>query len=984
MWIGTKDGLNRYDGYSFRVYQNSPADSNSLSDNYITALAEDRSGNIWAGTLGGKLNRIINNTQKIKVYDLIIDPLFNENSSVRPESPPCYAGYNNITITSILCDKEGFIWAGTWGNGFFRYDPYSKNFSKHFFFLEDINSVSSNNILALAQDAAGTVWIGTLGGGLNKLIIKKEKGTAKEEFTFIKNPDGIIVNNNISSLVLDNNSLWIGTFAGLYKLDISSGAFRSVNILSGSSKITCISIGVSGNLWVGTFGSGIQKYETLIGKCSSYINNPSDQNSIDDNDIVSLTVDRTGLVWAGTFSGYGVNLLNPQKIRFNYYPSEPNTTNRLSDKIINSITGDAKGNLWIGTYKGGLNKFNRSAQSFEVFKNDPSLNNSISSNYITSVFVGRYNEVWAGTFDKGLNLLDKTSGKFVHFYHDPADISTISSNQVTSIAGDKNGNVWIGTFSDGLNKIVKDDGNIRFQKYKKNELYSGGIPDNGIKGLYNDSEQNLWVVVAGGYLLKYDSQNDVFVTYRMNVNPKTSEIISFCDAEDVIWIGTNGNGLLKFVKKDGRFIPENSYYLNGRAVYGILTDTENNLWLSTDNGIIKYNALQHSIVGFNLNDGLQSLRFTVGAYYKSNDGEMYFGGINGFNSFYPGKFKTAGHIPHTGITSFKVKNREIPLDGDVISLDYSENSVTIEFSSFDFTDPQKNQYAFRLVGYDPAWLNSTGGNRSVVYNNLPPGEYIFMLRSAGYFGNWNNTPVVLKIIIDSPLYQKWWFILILILIVGGIIGYVAWTRINQYMSIQKLKEKLSADLHDNVGSGLTEISLLSSIALSYPASGAAVQNDKLKIIGERAGELVDNMSDIVWLVNPKNKSLMDLILRLKDAYSVLCVSLGISFRLMNIEQLDDSDIIMEKRQNIYLIFKEGINNSIKYSGCRNIILSVETDNRNFEIILSDDGSGFDLKNHIRGNGLNNMNKRAQESGMHLELESSVGHGTVIRLKGKLK
>ena len=193
-------------------------------------------------------------------------------------------------------------------------------------------------------------------------------------------------------------------------------------------------------------------------------------------------------------------------------------------------------------------------------------------------------------------------------------------------------------------------------------------------------------------------------------------------------------------------------------------------------------------------------------------------------------------------------------------------------------------------------VNSTGANRSVMYNNLPPGQYTFMLKSSGCAGNWNNEPVVLNIIIDSPLYRKWWFILIIIFISAGVFGYILWTRINQYISIQKLKEKLSADLHDSMGSGLTEISLLSSIARDYPNSDTSLQKDKLITIGQRASELVDNMSDIVWLVNPQNKSLKDLILRLKDSYSALCSSLDISFRLMNIEQLDDSDIIMEKRQ----------------------------------------------------------------------------------------
>jgi ligand-binding sensor domain-containing protein len=982
LWLGTKDGLNRYDGYSFRVFQNSPLDGNSISDNYITALAEDSSGNIWVGTLGGKLNCLYNKNLKIKIYDLLIDPLFNDNNASRPESPPFYSNYNSATITSIICDREGLIIAGTWGNGFFRYDPNSKSFSKHFFSLEDINSVSSNNILSLAQDNSGAIWIGTLDGGLNKLEIKKNTKDRKEDFVFSKNPGGILGNASISSLYVNLNTLWIGSFNGLFKMNCGDGTLQ--NVISGSGEITSLSVDHLGNVWLGTFGKGLQKYDTLSKKSSFYMNNHSDQNSIDDNDVVSVLVDATGQIWAGTFSGYGVNKLNPNKFRFNYYPSDPNYKNKLSDKIINSLTGDLDNNIWIGTYKGGLNKFNRASRSFEVFRFNPSNPRSISSNYITSLFIRGKNELWSGTFDKGLNLLDNTSGKFRHFKHDPADKESISSDQVTSITGDRNGNIWIGTFNSGLNKVVNENNNYRFIRYKKNELYSGGIPDNGIKGLYTDISGGFWAAVAGGYLLKYDYRNDEFITYRLNVNPgRTIEIISFCDCGHIIWIGTNGEGLLKFNKESGQFIPENSYYLMGRAVYGILNDGRNNLWLSTDNGIIKYNIVQHSIVGFNLNDGLQSLRFTNGAYYKTKDGEMFFGGINGFNSFYPDSIKTSSYIPRTGISSFKIMNKEFPLEHNTVSLGYSENSIAIEFSSFDFTDPQKNQYTYKLSGFDNVWLNTTGGIRSVIYNNLPPGEYKFMLKSSGYAGNWNNIPYELKIIIDSPIYQKWWFIFIVLSILLGIISYIIWVRINQFMSLQKLKEKLSADLHDSIGSGLTEISLLSAVARDYPEADSARQLDKLKTIGDRAGELVDNMSDIVWLVNPKNNSLKDLILRLKDNYSELCSSLGISFKLRNIEELDESGIAMEKRQNIYLIFKEGINNSIKYSTCRNIILSVAADNKNYEITLKDDGSGFNTKIKYPGNGLNNMKKRAKESGMQFELESSEGRGTAIYLRGKL-
>ncbi len=531
---------------------------------------------------------------------------------------------------------------------------------------------------------------------------------------------------------------------------------------------------------------------------------------------------------------------------------------------------------------------------------------------------------------------------------------------------------------------------IFFTTYESNLLYAGSLPDDRIERIYEDKTGSLWIAVYGSSLCKFDEKNEEFNTYDLvslnDVQLSNPHILSICDVTDnELWIGTAGGGLFKFNKKNGKFSrPENSTRLFSKFIYGILSDNKSNLWLSTERGIIKFSLVDNSIVIYNMNDGLQGSQFNIGAYFKSTTGEMYFGGINGFNFFQPDSITINPSISNVIISSFKVLNRELVLTDVPIELSYNDNSIFISFSVLDYTDPLKNQYAYQLEGYDDNWHYTIGTEHSVFYSELPPGKYIFKLRGANYSGAWSSKETTLTIIISPPFWKTWWITAIGILFLFLIISYFVFIRINQRREIKRIQAKLSADLHDTVGSGLTEISILSSLVPQEMESNPSAAKSKLDLISERSHTLIGNMSDIVWLINPKPALLYDLVLRLKDIYTSLCDLLKISFRIINLENLENIKLSLNDRQNIYLIFKEAINNSVKYSKCKNISLSIDNDENEFCFTLKDDGKGFDPTSKSFGNGLVNMKNRAKSIKGNLEIISTPVNGTIIVLTCKLK
>jgi signal transduction histidine kinase len=362
---------------------------------------------------------------------------------------------------------------------------------------------------------------------------------------------------------------------------------------------------------------------------------------------------------------------------------------------------------------------------------------------------------------------------------------------------------------------------------------------------------------------------------------------------------------------------------------------------------------------------------------------MYFGGINGFNYFHPDSIAISQYAPSMVITKIKVMDVELKGIQDELILSHDQNFIAIEFSALDFFSPKRNKYSYLLEGFQKSWILTDGSNRTAIYTNLPAGEFTFKVRGTNADGVWNEKVASIKIIINPPFYQTWWFVTLIIVAVALLIYYLGTIRIKNQLEIERLKLKIASDLHDNIGAGLTEISILSEVAgRNEIHSGAIVKRD-LQKISNTARQLVDSMSDIVWVVNPQRDSLHDLIVKLKDSYNEFFNSIGISFQVNNVEKSDDIKLPMEYKQNLLLMFKEAINNAIKHSGCRKIILEAFYNNDTIRIILRDDGHGVDLSDVKFGNGIKNMEERAKKINGTLRLDSAAESGTVICFAGKI-
>ncbi|MGE5810724.1 MAG: two-component regulator propeller domain-containing protein, partial [Ignavibacteria bacterium] len=734
LWFGTNDGLSWYDGYSFKTYKNISSDPRSISENNITAAAEDNEGNIWIGTLSGFIN-IYDPLQNFFVkYKLEFFPLFSPPKNFNENIPPCYASFSHNTITAIYCDKNEFIWIGTFGSGLFRFDPY-ENSLVQYYYSEEANTISSDYILSIAEDNKGTIWVATFTGGLNKIVNRIDPQTREEkELRFSaylpdKNSKNSISDAKVTSLEFFGGKLWIGTFGGgLNILNLNKNGndsdFICIKLDSGqnsrgSNLITKIDTDKNGNLWIGTFGGGLNKFNIKSNTLSNFLNNPFDQNSIDNNEIISLLSDKTGLIWVGTFSGYGINKLNPNGKKFGHYKSDPAGKNSLSDNLITAFTEDSDGNIWIGTYRGGMNKFNRKEKSFTPYKYIDG-NNGIS-NYITCLLADENDRIWIGTYDSGLYIFDQEKNKFSYYTFNVKNKFSISSSRISSLIQDKFGTIWIGTLNKGINKVSKEKDWLKFTAYRNSTLYPGTIPSDNVLKLFTDKNNIFWAVTGGRFLSEFNYDTGEFSTYQIDSPDSGLEILSLSeDDSGNLWLGTGGKGLLKFNKKSKKYSnEENPYILKDKSVFGILPDDNNNLWISTNFGLVKYNLTDHTTESYNVNDGLQGLKYS-GACIQAQNGEMFFGGTNGFNCFFPDSIQNQKGIPEIIITSLHVSNKEIPLSRNYISLLPSENSFSIYFTSTDYTDPLKNEYLFMLDGYDNEWKFASGNIHSAEYKDLPP------------------------------------------------------------------------------------------------------------------------------------------------------------------------------------------------------------------------------------------------------------------------
>ncbi len=1003
IWLGTANGLNRYDGYSFITYTNNPTDSTSISDNGIISMLEDGDGYLWFGTSGGVLNKFDRRTGNFKRY-YITDTLkvFETNDNPYFELPLPFSRNSNNSITSIAEGKNNSIWIGTWGKGLIKFDKKSEEIKHYHFIPGKQNGLKTNRIKSLLVDD-NFVWVGTIGDGLYKLI-DRDGDIIFANYSNQGNNSGSISDNRIVALFKDKNqNLWAGTYeGGLNKLSYQDQISQPENSnfvhyknnpliknsLSGNTVTSIIQDGY-GLLWIGTFGGGLDQFNPSKNIFKNYRHEAEAASSLSKNDVLCILEDESGTIWVGAHLGRGLNKLERQTVKFKQVNRDVSGQNGLNDDVVWSIVED-NDNLWIGTYKGGLNKWDRKTGKFNYYRNDQFNANSISGNHIRSIAKdGNY--LLLGTYNYGLNIFDKNTGVIKRYLHDPTDSTSLGANQIQYIFIDSENNYWIGTFGGGLNLVTNTrdfPAGLKFYRYKNDPDNPFSLSDDRIYTIYEDRDGIMWIGTFGGGLNKFDKKNQQFISYKNIIGDEYSlsdnRVMSiYEDGSGYLWIGTYGGGMLRFDKRKEIFKRYSEKdQLTSSVVYGIIEDGKSNLWMSTDNGLFKFNLKTELFTQYDLHDGLQSLEFSGGAYCKSKKGEMFFGGVNGFNYFYPDSIKDNYYVPPVVISTVRIFNELVKGEVDTINVSYDQNFFSVEFASLDYTYSQGNQYAYMLEGFETGWHYVDSGRRIANYTNLAPGNYIFRVRGSNNDGVWNNVGTKLYLNISPPFWQTWWFISLSVLAAALIIYYLSTVRYRNLLAIEKLKSKLSADLHDNVGAGLTEISILSELTSHEIKSASNSSSQRLQVISDKARMLIDNMSDIVWVVNPQRDSFYHLILRLKDTYSDLLSSMDISFGTVNIEKFAGIKLPMDYKQNLYSIFKEAINNSIKHSKCKKIILEANFIKDNLELSVKDDGTGLDLEKIKYGNGIQNMKNRAKAINGELEINSS-SEGTTVRFNGKI-
>jgi len=1011
LWFGTIDGLNRYDGYEFKVYVNESEDSTSISDNFISALYEDDEGYIWVGTVNGYLNRFDRKTDVFKRY--FINNYFSatKNPETKYYEYPLAFSRNQInTITSITEDRDGNLLIGTWGNGIIKFDKKKEN-AQHFFFEKDNpSSLSSNRVVDVLLDTDGEIWITTFGGGLNKLVQVENKNKRKDQpvkFLHYKNNKinkySISDNKTITLFEDKDRNIWIGTFyGGLNKLDsinkklppnqVKFISYNRNNSNISNNTVMAVQQNFNGSLWVGTFGGGIDIMTINDERFKNFSEITSPQSDFPDDEILSLFVDRSGILWAGSHLGEGVTKIQKVKTKFNIINTKSTGKLKLNDDVVWSLFKDSKENLWVGTYRGGVNVLNFEIKKRKIYKKSIGKTGSIDDNHIRSIAEDKLGNIWIGTYSGGLNRINIHNSIVDTFVNEPGNSNSLSSNQVLDIFVESESKIWVATFGGGLNELLFKDnssGRPKFKIYKHDESNKTSLSDDRVYTILKDKNNNFWVGTYGGGLNKFDEKTRKFEVVFPNpknfqpaVNDKIMSINSSSDS--TLWIGTSGGGLTKFNTKTNT--SQNYSLAQGlvsAVVYGILEDENSNLWMSTDDGIFLFNTTTESFTQFGTEDGVQSLEFSGGAFFKDSGGIMYFGGINGFNYFHPDSIKINQYLPSVVISEVKVMDNRIKGEPTELRLSYDQNFISIEYAALDFSIPKQNQYSYILEGFQNSWMFTDGSSRKATYTNLPPGEFNFLVKGTNEDGIWNETPATLKIIINPPFWQTWWFVTLVILTVAFLIYFFGTIRVKSQLEIEKLKLKIASDLHDNIGAGLTEISILSEVAEQNDGDSSLVVKNELKKISNTARQLVDSMSDIVWVVNPQRDSLHDLIVRLKDSYNEFFSTIGISFQVNNIEKSDDIKLPMEYKQNLLLLFKEAINNAIKHSGCNKIALDAYYKNDLIEIKLKDDGNGFNLNEVKFGEGIKNMENRANKLKGNLKLSAESGKGTTVIFSGKI-
>ena len=740
IWIGTQNGINRFNGDKFEVFHYNPADSNSISDNWIYSITEDAEQNLWIGTKDG-----------ISKY------LTRENKFIRIKYNTNYLhdvtkyGYDVFKLNSncILINNPPLITI---------YEPKKNSFKTYQNKLDYDGSVKDVKIPAL-EDKKGNIWIASTRG------ISRFSQTEKifTYYSFKSKSGKLLFDVQITALHIDESeNIWAGTSTGLFKLNKTNKQFEETQFKTNSVEtffvnnicVRSIIEDKNKNLYIGTEGSGLIVISPSQPDKFIIQNYTSENSDLSHNIVQSLIIDKSENLWIGTLQG--ITKTDLKKKKFNLYRknNSPNSLNLLGN-VIASLYKDDEGIIWAGNWGQGLNKINREKNQVEHFSTQKKGNYKISNDFIHVIFKDKQKNIWVGTRD-GILIYEKHLNQFIPYrnYFKNFDLPSFQNVRIYMIIQDKQNNFWIGT-QNGLYKINQEKTAVEI--FRKEADPDHKLNGNLIYCLLEDQEGLIWIATVSG-LDVYNPLTKKIKHYQKTENGLCDNfVISLCeDHKNRIWIGTSSY-VNMFNKKDSSF----TYFsqkqgLPNNRIFEIVKDNNNNLWFATGKGLCKFEEKKNRFHTYSIEEGLQSLEFNLRAAYASKDGEVLLGGMNGFNSFYPDSIFINEYIPNLVFTSFFVTkgiNKEyINIENtSELVLNYDIYSFTIEFAALEYTNPEKNKYAYKMEGISDDWTE-IGNRKFVPFSALQSGEYIFKVRGSNNDDIWNENEISIKIIILSP----WW------------------------------------------------------------------------------------------------------------------------------------------------------------------------------------------------------------------------------------
>jgi len=864
LWLGTRDGLNKYDGYEFKVYRRNE-NSTSLAGNDVRTLYYDHlSHQIWIGTLDG-----------LSVYNEALDNFKNFK-----HLPTDSSSISSNHIGAILRDSKGRLWIGT-SKGLHTFNEREENFTRH----RLSEKPGSNSIEAIFEDSDDNIWIGTREGLFKLETNRDSQGFQRKDIEYKMSGSWI------TSIDQDSEkAIYVGSGdAGLsiiYPQTKQAEVYLSIaddQTSLSHNDIRDLCIDHKDRIWVGTF-KGLCQFDKKLKKFLQYkkTNNP---NSIPDNSIKSLYEDRKGSMWIGTYFA-GIINIDDRYNQFENFVFSP-FEDGLSAEVISAFEEDKEGNLWIGTEGGGLNYYDVSTGKYAIFQASDSKTNTIAGNNIKQVLLTG-DSLWIGTFNKGYSIMNLRSGKIENHRSNPQLPHSISNNNVYGFLLEGK-NMWILTYGGGLNILDLDSG--KYSVYNHDPRNSNGISSDFSRVIMKSKDGNIWIGTSRG--LNKVVKNTKGLPARFINFLRDDKIYALAeDSREQIYVGTISNGfyilnpkteeLQQLTLEDG---------LAGNTVYGILEDDDKFIWLSTNNGISKYDPRTKSFINFNNANGLYNSEFYFNAHRKTASGELLFGGFNGYTRFDPKKIESNQYVPEIVFTDLSQNNVQVDIDSkgllpksvdqlQQLEFKYNEANFTLEFAALDFFSPQNNQYAFMLEGLDRTW-NYVVGESKATYTIQKAGNYTFRLKGSNSDGVWNPQERTLEIVVLPPPWRTWWaYGLYTLLLLASAYALIRYLKLRSSLKIEKLAKSQQDEIHQ------MKLKFYTNIAHEF--------RTPLTLI---IGPIEDLIKDSNWKLNPLKKQ------KLQNVYKNSNRLLNLVNQLMTFRKMEtgnDPLTVQEIELNTYL------------------------------------------------------------------------------------